>query len=89
MTLRLTQNDFKKHTNKYLDKVSDQDETLYVSRSKGRSVTVISQQKMNYIETALRAKEESLDYAIPKDQLIKRGFLPDDEIVQSNDKYWD
>ncbi|BDR59044.1 type II toxin-antitoxin system Phd/YefM family antitoxin [Xylocopilactobacillus apicola] len=88
MTLALTQSDFREHLKKYLDKVNEQDETVYIARSKGRSVAVISQEKMNYIETALKAKEESLDYAIARDQLIKRGVLPDDEIVQSDDKYW-
>lgn len=35
------------------------------------------------------AKEESLEYAIARDQLLLRGVIPDDsEIVESNDSYW-
>ncbi|MEQ6219724.1 replication initiator protein A [Levilactobacillus brevis] len=37
---------------------------------------------------ALKAKEGSLEYAIARDQLIKRHVLPDDEIVESDDDYW-
>ncbi len=44
--------------------------------------------KMDWLERALKAKEGSLDYAIARDQLIKRHVLPDDEIVESNDDYW-
>ena len=45
--------------------------------------------KMDWLERALKAKEGSLEYAIARDQLIKRHVLPDDEIVESNDDYWD
>ncbi len=44
--------------------------------------------KMDWLERALKAKEGSLEYAIARDQLIKRHVLPDDEIVESNDDYW-
>lgn len=37
---------------------------------------------------ALQAKEGTLDYAIARDQLIKRGVLPDDKIVESDDEFW-
>lgn len=36
---------------------------------------------------ALQAKEDSLDYAIARDQLIQRHVLPDDPIVKL-DEYW-
>lgn len=40
------------------------------------------------LQRALKAKEGSLEYAIARDQLIKRHVLPDDEIVESDDDYW-
>lgn len=43
---------------------------------------------MGWLERALKAKEGSLEYAIARDQLIKRHVLPGDEIVESNDDYW-
>lgn len=41
------------------------------------------------MEKALQAKEDSLDYAIARDQLIQRHVLPDDPVVKSNDDYWE
>lgn len=40
------------------------------------------------MEKATQAKEDSLDYAVARDQLIRRQILPDDPIVESNDDYW-
>lgn len=88
MTLLVTQSDFQSHIKKYLDQVNNEDETVCIARSNSRSVAVISQEKMHWMEKALQAKEDSLDYAIARDQLIKRNVLPDDPIVESNDDYW-
>lgn len=41
------------------------------------------------MEKALQDKEHSLDYAIARGQLVKRNVLPDDQIVESNDDYWE
>lgn len=40
------------------------------------------------MEKAIQAKGDSLDYAVARDQLIRRQVLPDDPIVESNDDYW-
>ncbi|NRO82055.1 hypothetical protein IMAU20062_00542 [Lactobacillus helveticus] len=89
MTVALTQSDFRAHIKKYLDQVNDDDETVYVARSNSRSVAVISQEKMYWMEKAIQAKEDSLDYAVARDQLIRRNVLPDDPIVEPNDDYWE
>ncbi|ANZ55382.1 type II toxin-antitoxin system Phd/YefM family antitoxin [Lactobacillus helveticus] len=89
MTVALTQSDFRAHIKKYLDQVNDDDETVYVARSNSRSVAVISQEKMYWMEKAIQAKEDSLDYAVARDQLIRRNVLPDDPIVESNEDYWE
>lgn len=49
---------------------------------------IVSQEKMDWLERALKAKEGSLEYAIARDQFNKRHVLPDDEIVESDDDYW-
>lgn len=41
------------------------------------------------MEKALQAKEDSLDYAVARDQLIQRHVLQDDPIVESKDDYWE
>lgn len=88
MTLALTQSDFRANLKEYLDKVNSEEETVYIARSNQRAVAVISQEKMEWLERALKAKEGSLEYAIARDQLIQRHVLPDDDIVESNDEYW-
>ena len=60
MTVALTQSDFRAHLKEYLDRVNDDDETIYIARSNSRSVAVISQEKMAWMEKALQAKEDSL-----------------------------
>ncbi|WP_276859355.1 type II toxin-antitoxin system Phd/YefM family antitoxin [Limosilactobacillus ingluviei] len=89
MTVALTQSDFRAHLKRYLDQVNDEDETVYIARSNSRSVAVISQEKMYWMEKALQAKEDSLDYAVARDQLIRRRVLPEDPLVESNDDYWE
>jgi len=89
MTLALTQSDFREHIKDYLDYVNEDDETVYIARSNSRAVAIVSQEKMNWLETAVRAKEESLEYAIARDQLIRRHVLSDDKIVESDGSYWD
>lgn len=88
MTLALTQSDFREHIKDYLDRVNEDDETVYIARSNSRSVAIVSQEKMNWLETAVQAKEDSLEYAVARDQLIRRRVLPDDDIVESNDEFW-
>lgn len=89
MTLVLTQSDFRNHIKKYLDQVNDDDEVVYIARSNSRSVAVLTQEKLYWMEKAIKAKEYSLDYAIARDQLIQRDVLPDDPIIKSNDDYWE
>ena len=89
MTLVLTQSDFRNHIKKYLDQVNDDDEVVYIARSNSRSVAVLTQEKLYWMEKAIKAKEDSLDYAIARYQLIQRDVLPDDPIIKSNDDYWE
>lgn len=88
MTLALTQSDFRANLKKYLDQVNEDDEVVYIARSNSRSVAVLSQDKLYWMEKALQAKEDSLEYAVARDQLIQRHELPEDSIVKSTDDYW-
>ncbi|CAH1851787.1 type II toxin-antitoxin system Phd/YefM family antitoxin [Convivina praedatoris] len=89
MTIALTQSDFREHIKDYLDQVTDDNETVYIARTNGRTATVISQEKLNWLEKAVSAREDSLDYAIARDQLIQQGVIVDDtQAVESDDTYW-
>lgn len=67
MTLVLTQSDFRANLKEYLDKVNSEEETVYIARSNQRAVAVISQEKMEWLERALKAKKGSLKYAVVRD----------------------
>ena len=87
MTLVLTQSDFRVNLTKYLDQIND-DDVVYIVRSNSRSVAVLSQDKLYWMEKALQSKEDSLEYAIAHDQLIQKHELPENPIVESTDAYW-
>lgn len=72
MTVVSTQSDFRAPIKDYLDCVNEENEAVYIARSNNRSVVVISQERLDWLERAIRAKEESLEYAIARDQLIGR-----------------
>ena len=88
MTVTTTQSNFRAHINDYLDRVNDDDETVYVARPNNRVVAVISQEKLDQLERACRAKEGSLEFAVAHDQLIHQHVLPDEQVVASTDEYW-
>ena len=54
MTLVLTQSDFRNHIKKYLDQVNDDDEVVYIARSNSRSVAVLTQEKLYWMENSTR-----------------------------------
>ncbi|WP_125580845.1 type II toxin-antitoxin system Phd/YefM family antitoxin [Levilactobacillus cerevisiae] len=88
MTLVIQQSDFCEHVQKYLDCVTDDDKTIHVARPGRRAVVIVSQQKMSWLEAAVQAKKDSLEYAVARDQLIKCGVLADDEVVEADDRFW-
>jgi len=47
-----------------LDCVNEEDQAVYIARSNNRSVVMISQERLDWLERAIRAKEGSLEYAI-------------------------
>lgn len=89
MTIAITQSDFREHIKDYLDQATNDNETVFITRTNGRTATVISQERLNWLEKAVTAKENSLDYAIARDQLMQQNIIPDDsEAIESTDEYW-
>lgn len=88
MPIATTQSDFRNHIKDYLDQVNDEGQTVMIARSNQRAAAVISQDQLNALLAAVSAKEDSLDYAIARDRLIKMHVLPDDPIVDPNEDYW-
>jgi prevent-host-death family protein len=90
MTFAVTQSDFREHIKDYFDRVNDDNETVYVTRSNSRTVAVISQEKLNWMEMMIKSLETSADYAISRDQLIKSGVIPEEsDLIEPGSKAWD
>lgn len=85
----ITQSEFQWQLNHYLNQLQATDDTLYIERPHQPAVAVVSAEKLALLEQLAHADSESLAYAVARDQLIRRGGLPDDSVVISNDNYWD
>ncbi|TPR12291.1 type II toxin-antitoxin system Phd/YefM family antitoxin [Apilactobacillus timberlakei] len=88
MTLAITQSTFRTQLKKYLDQISEDNETVYVTRSNNSSVAVVNQEKLNWLERYARAEDGTRDHAIARDQLIRQKIIAPDPIVRSNENYW-
>ncbi|WEV41319.1 type II toxin-antitoxin system Phd/YefM family antitoxin [Lactobacillus sp. ESL0681] len=75
MAIAVTQSDFRRHMKQYLDEVDDNDETLYIARSHDRTVAVISQEKLKWLERLAKAEDGSTKQKEAKDKLIALGVL--------------
>ena len=83
-----TQRDFYNHLNDYLDRVTDGNQTVLVTRPNQRAAAVISQDQLNTLLEAVPAKEDSLEYTVARDKLINMHVLPDDPVVEPAADYW-
>lgn len=84
----ITQSDFQRQLNHHLNQLQATDDTLYIDRPHQPAVAVVSAGKLVLLEQLARADSGSLAYAVARDQLIRRGGLPDDSVEISDDNYW-
>ena len=76
--------DFRKDIKKYLDKVTDNFETLIINRGKDSGVVIMSLDEYNSLcatqhELSSKANEIRLDSAIDK---LKRGSIFEKELIE-------
>ena len=79
-----TISDFRKDIKKYLDRVTDNFETLIINRGKDTGVVIISLEEYNSLcatqhEISSKTNEERLDSAIEK---IKRGSSLEKDLIE-------
>jgi len=79
-----TISDFRKDIKKYLDRVTDNFETLIINRGKDTGVVIISLEEYNSLcatqhEISSKTNEERLDSAIEK---IKRGSSFEKDLLE-------
>lgn len=89
MVMMITEKDFRNHLVKYLDQVTDEQQTVQIIRDDQRSVAIIPQGQIEALLEFVKTEEDSFDYAIARDKLIEMQVIPDDPIVESDDRFWD
>lgn len=82
--LTTTISDFRKDIKRYLDRVTDNFETLIINRGKDRGVVIMSLDEYNslhatYHELSSKANEKRLDSAIEK---LKTGTSYSKELIE-------
>ena len=86
----LNQTYFRNNIKSCLDRVNDNDDTIYVTRPKNRAVAVISTKKLKkyeYLELLAKTKEGTTDHALARDKLIELGVLDDNDSVIDKDNW--
>ncbi|RMW43015.1 type II toxin-antitoxin system Phd/YefM family antitoxin [Lactiplantibacillus pentosus] len=89
MPITTTQTDFRTHLKAYLDQVTNEKQTVLVTRSNQRTVAVISQEQLTTLLTAVSANKDSLAYAVARDKLIDMQLLANDPAVDNPQAYWE
>ncbi|ASG80501.1 type II toxin-antitoxin system Phd/YefM family antitoxin [Lactiplantibacillus pentosus] len=89
MPITTTQTDFRSHLKAYLDQVTNEKQTVLVTRSNQRTVAVISQEQLTTLLTAVSANKDSLAYAVARDKLIDMQLLANDPAVDNPQAYWE
>ncbi|WP_430490406.1 type II toxin-antitoxin system Phd/YefM family antitoxin [Lactiplantibacillus pentosus] len=88
MPITTTQTDFRSHLRAYLDQVTDEKQTVLVTRSNQRTVAVISQEQLTTLLTAVSANKDSLAYAVARYKLIDMQLLANDPVIDDPQAYW-
>ncbi|MCT3302335.1 prevent-host-death family protein [Lactiplantibacillus pentosus] len=89
MPITTTQTDFRSHLKAYLDQVTNEKQTVLVTRSNQRTVAVISQEQLTTLLIAVSANKDSLAYAVARDKLIDMQLLANDPAVDNPQAYWE
>ncbi|MCS8602298.1 type II toxin-antitoxin system Phd/YefM family antitoxin [Lactiplantibacillus pentosus] len=89
MPITTTQTDFGSHLKAHLDQVTNEKQTVLVTRSNQRTVAVISQEQLTTLLTAVSANKDSLAYAVARDKLIDMQLLDNDPAIDNPQAYWE
>ncbi|EQM53765.1 hypothetical protein N692_14405 [Lactiplantibacillus plantarum EGD-AQ4] len=89
MPMTTTQTDFRNHLKAYLDQVTNENQTVLVTRSNQRVAAVISQELLDVLLTAVNANKDSLAYAVARDKLIDMQRLANDPVIDNPQAYWE
>lgn len=93
MALATTQTDFRQNFKSYMDKVTEEQETIYIPRPKQKGVALISQDRLNWLEKYAQTEPGSLKYSIAAEHLMEMGIIPEQgkriTTDEDYDEFWE
>lgn len=93
MALAVTQTDFRQNFKSYMDKVTEEQETIYIPRPKQKGVALISQDRLDWLEKFAQSEEGSLKHSIAAEHLMEMGVIPEQgkriTTDQEYEKFWE
>ena len=93
MSLAATQTDFRQNFKAYMDKVTEDQETIYIPRPKQKGVALISQDRLDWLEKYAKTEPGTRKHSIAAEHLIELGIIPEQgkkiSTDEEYDKFWE
>lgn len=89
MSLAATQTDFRQNFKTYMDKVTEDQETIYIPRPKQKGVALISQDRLDWLEKYAKTEQGTLKHSVAAEHLMELGIISEQGKRISNDKEYD
>lgn len=89
MALAATQTDFRQHFKSYMDKVTNEQETIYIPRPQQKGVALISQDRLDWLERYAQTAPGTLEHSIAAEHLMEMRIIPQQGKRISTDKDYD
>ncbi len=89
MTLIVTQTDFKQNFKYYMDKVTNEQKTIYITRPQKKRVALISQDRLDWLERYAKTEPGTLKHSIAAEHLMDMGIIPQQGKRILNDEDYD
>lgn len=93
MALVITQTDLRQNFKSYMDKVTDEQETIYIPRPKQKGVALISQDRLDWLERYAQTEPGTLKHSIAAEHLMDMGIIPKQgqriTTDEDYDKFWE
>lgn len=70
MALTVTQTDFRQNFKSYMDKVTEEQETIYIPRLRQKGVALISQDRLDWLEKYAQTEPGTLKHSIAAEHLM-------------------
>ncbi|QQP29517.1 PHD family toxin-antitoxin system [Lactobacillus ultunensis] len=76
-----------------MDKVTEEQETIYIPRPKQKGVALISQDRLDWLEKYAQSEPGTLKHSIAAEHLMEMGIIPEQgqriSTDEDYDKFWE